>query len=89
MTRTSFIKALHKEAPGLLSDLSGTRHAANGTPVAFKVEPESDQVRLILKLGDNDPHDLRFATEADAAKFLGRGYKAVKLWESALSLLLR
>ena len=86
MTSTTFIKALHTEAPGLLSDLSG---ATQGTPFAFKLEAGQHQVRLSLKLGEDEPRDLLFATEADAAKFLGRGFKAVKLWESALSLLLR
>ena len=88
MTSTTFIKALHQEAPGLLSDLSDTRDAAHGMPLAFKVEPRSDHVRLSLKLGDEDPRDLLFAPEADAAKFLGRRYKSVKLSESAFSLLL-
>jgi hypothetical protein len=89
MTSTTFIKALHKEAPGLLSDLSQTRGAAHGMPLALKVEPRSDHVRLSIKLGDDDPRDLLFATEADAAKFLGRVHKSVKLQESAFSLLLR
>lgn len=89
MTQTTFVKALHKEAPGLISDLSATRDPADGTSFAFRVEPTPDGVRLSIKLGNEDPRHLSFATEADAAKFIGRLYKGVKCYESAFSLLSR
>ena len=89
MTSTTFIKALHKEAPGLISDMSGTRTQGKDMPVAFKVEPAADGVRLSIRFGDEDPRHLLFATETDAAKFLGRIHRSVKLSESAFSLLRR
>jgi hypothetical protein len=68
-----------------IGDLSG----AHGVPFAFTVEPGPHRVQLSLKMGEDEPHQLLFATEADAATFLGRSFKAMKLWESALSLPLR
>lgn len=89
MTQTSFVKALHKEAPGLISDFSATQDRDHPSSFAFRVNPAADGVRLSLKVDDGEPRDFLFATEEDAAKFLGRLYRSVKTWESALSLLLR
>jgi hypothetical protein len=89
MTQTTFVKALHKEAPGLISDISGPRDRDNDMPIAFQVKPAADGVQLSIRFGDEDPRDLLFASETDAAKFLGRVYKSVKLTESAFSLLRR
>ena len=89
MSRTSFIKALHEEAPGLISVLADVNDETPRTPVSFKVDPVANHVRLSIKLGDSKPRVLLFATETDAAKFLGLTYKSIKFQESAFSLLLR
>lgn len=87
MTQTTFIKALHREAPGLMADMSRTQDQADRTPTKLKVTPADGGVLLTIMVGDGELREFLFASEADAAKFIGRLYKAITLQESAFDLI--
>jgi hypothetical protein len=55
----------------------------------LEVIADADGVHLSIKVGNGDPRHLLFASEVDAARFMGRIYKSIKLQESAFSLLRR